>query len=209
MARSIHASTLAEIANNSLRIAHLVSIAFDTPIYLTDHGRQVSYGGNDYSPSGHFLAMSDPSEQRKLNVAKVNLTLSGVSQEYISILLAQNWVNRSAVISKAFLDASGAVIGDPISIFDGLLSNFQIRESDNGCRITLEIASHWADFQRKVGRYTNHNSQQFYFSSDMGMEFSAAATTDIPWGRKGDGTAESAASAISDMVNRIMDNFRK
>ena len=40
-----------------------------------------------------------------------------------------------------------------------------------------------ADFEKKSGRQTNNNSQQRFFSTDVGMDFSSQTVLDIKWGR--------------------------
>jgi len=50
--------------------------------------------------------------------------------------------------------------------------------------LSLTVVSHWADFEKRSGRLTNNNSQQRFFSTDVGMNFSSQTVLDIKWGRK-------------------------
>jgi len=50
--------------------------------------------------------------------------------------------------------------------------------------LTVEIASHWKDFEKENGRRTNHNTQQLYFDGDLGFEFAAKTIKDLKWGRE-------------------------
>ena len=45
------------------------------------------------------------------------------------------------------------------------------------------MASHWADFEKKAGRFSNNNSQQYFFSGDVGFEYAANTVKDLKWGR--------------------------
>jgi hypothetical protein len=184
MPRTINATTQSQLESDAIRFANLLEIGFSPVIYLTDYTHDIPYGGNTFEASSHLLSIADPQETRELRVGAISVEMSGVSQEYISIFLNQNWVNRSVKLYKAVVSGSdGSIIGDPILIFNGLLSQFQIEDSDNSSVITIQVASHWADFQRKTGRYTNDQSQQYYFSGDLGMQFSANTVKDIKWGR--------------------------
>jgi hypothetical protein len=49
--------------------------------------------------------------------------------------------------------------------------------------IDLACASHWADFERKAGRLTNINSQQYFFPADTGFRYAANSIKDIKWGK--------------------------
>ena len=39
------------------------------------------------------------------------------------------------------------------------------------------------DFEKRSGRKTNNTSQQRFFSTDVGMDFSSQTVLDIKWGR--------------------------
>jgi hypothetical protein len=183
MARSINASTLSALQGDSFRICHLISIDIGAGIYLTDFTHDIDDGSNVYEAGGGLIGVSGTSESSELRVGSVDISLSSVNQAYLSIFLSQNWINKSVVLSKAVIDNAGQIIGEPVVTFDGLLSSFQVSESDSTSSISLQVASHWADFDRKAGRLTNNNSQQFYFAGDLGMEFAANTVKDIKWGK--------------------------
>ena len=81
------------------------------------------------------------------------------------------------------LDSSNALIADPFVFYKGNIESFTIGESDTTSFVNLSIVSHWADFDKKNGRKTNNTSQQRFFSTDVGMDFSSQTTLDIKWGR--------------------------
>lgn len=182
MTRSVNATTLAALASDSFRFCHLISIDFDTAVYVTDYTHDVTNGGNTYEAGGHLISIPDPQENRELRVGAITIQLSAVSKEYLSIFLNGNWFNREVVLKKAIIGDDGQVVGDPITIFQGLISQFQLDEADTS-EIAVQVASHWADFERKSGRLTNNNSQQYFFAGDLGMEFAANTVKDIKWGR--------------------------
>lgn len=183
MPRSVNASTLTALQQDSVRLAHLVRIGFDTELFLTDYAHQVSYLTHRYLPASHLLALDDVQETQDLRVGSITVNLSGVDQSYISIFLNQQYVNRRVRIFLAILDSSGQIIGDPIKTFDGEIVGYSLQESKDNTVINMKAASHWADFERKNGRFTNNNSQQYYFPNDTGMRFAAESIKDIKWGK--------------------------
>lgn len=183
MTRTVNAATITALESDNFRLAHLVKIEFTSPILFTDYAHDIVDGSDTYNATGHPLAMASPSETRELRVNTISITVSAVDQSYVSIFLTSDWINRRVLVKKAVVDSSGTIIGDPIVVFDGLLSQFQINEDEQEASVTMNIASHWADFERKAGRLTNNNSQQYYFSGDLGMEFAANSVKDIKWGR--------------------------
>jgi len=183
MARSINSATLTAFGSDSFVIADLLTIDLSTPVYLTDSPHDVLYDSKTFQSSGHLLSMAEPSESRDLRVGSVTIGLSGVSQEYVSILLNQDWINRDLILEKVALNDDGTVVGSSVVIFQGQLSQFQILDNRSESKISLVAASHWADFEKTSGRTTNNNSQQFYFAGDLGMEYAANVVKDLKWGK--------------------------
>lgn len=183
MTRTVNASTLTALQSDQIRLAHLVRIGFSTELFLTDYAHQISYLTNRYLPASHLLSLDDVQETQDLRVGAMTINLSGVDQAYISIFLNQEYINRRARVWLAIVDSSGSIIGDPIKTFDGEITGYSLQESKDSCVINMEVASHWADFERKNGRFTNNNSQQYYFPNDTGMRFAAESIKDIKWGK--------------------------
>jgi len=75
-------------------------------------------------------------------------------------------------------------VGAPILIFDGILTGYAIEDTEEESKVTVQMASHWKDFEKENGRRTNHNSQQLYFAGDEGFEFAPKSIKDLKWGRK-------------------------
>lgn len=182
MARSIHADTLAALQSDGFRLAHLIHFGFATPIYITDYAHDLAYGGNTYDASPHLLKVPPATETRDLRVNSCSITLSGAEQSYISIMLQEQWINRQVTIEKAVISATGAVIGTPITIFEGQITEMDAKEGAKKSTVTIKAASHWADFQKTVGRYTNTKAQQYYFAGDLGFDYAADSVRDLKWG---------------------------
>jgi len=183
MSRGIHADVITELAKDSFNTAHLVSIDFETPIYLTESQYNIDHGGNTYVSSSSLTGISDISEASDIQVGSMTIGLSGVSQEYIAILLGQNYIDKRVVISRVVLTDINAIIGSPIVIYDGRIQSYSIKDGVNSSSISLVASSHWADFEKKSGRRTNSNSQKIHFSTDKGFEFAPNTMRDLKWGR--------------------------
>ena len=123
-------------------------------------------------------------ETSDLRVNTVDITLSGVEQSYVSLFLSQNYIDVPAKIYRAVLDDNDVVIGSPILVFNGVITNYDIQDSKSESTVTVQIASHWKDFEKENGRKTNDNSQKIYFPNDEGFEFAAKTIKDLKWGRK-------------------------
>jgi len=175
------------LSDSTLKLAYLIEIQFDddgTPAheYITDFAHDLLYNGDTYEAQSHLLKTASVNETNQLKVSSYTIELSAVSQEYVAILLTKNWMNRKLIIKRAFLDANNGIDG-VYTVFEGLLSNFDISENKDKAIVKITAQSHWADFERVTGRRTNQNSQQFYFPNDTGFKYSADSIKDLKWGK--------------------------
>jgi len=186
MAR-ITGSNATESAKDQNRPIHLVSAHFDAQTtYTTDAFHEVSFGGNTYNPAGGLLQISDISEQSKIVVSNVKVSLSGVDQTYINLILAEDYIDRPLKIYMGFLASDGTWIADPILMLEGRMDAPTIKEDIKNGKSVVSISATnvWVDFERNTGRHTNHEEHQTYFSGDKGFEFASEIQKDIPWGRE-------------------------
>ena len=183
MTRTINATTQTALEQDELRLAHLVRIGFSTELFLTDNFFPITFESNEYIAAGHLLSISSTRETNQLRVGTVNITLSAVDQAFLSIFLTQQYMNRQVRIFLAILTSAGAISGDPIKTFDGEIIGYDLQNSKDSAVVNMKLASHWSDFERKAGRFTNNNSQQYFFSTDTGMRFAANTVKDIQWGK--------------------------
>jgi hypothetical protein len=188
MTRSLTTAVKTELATNDIRPIHLITIGFSSAVNITDCSfsitSSVSGSSVTYNASDFIMGISDFSEQTELSKSSLSLALSGADQTFISTVLNENVTNDSVDIYRGFLDSSNNVIADPFLFYKGQIEGFSIQENNTASTVTLNIVSHWADFEKKNGRKTNNTSQQRFFSTDVGMDFSSETVLDIKWGRE-------------------------
>lgn len=182
MPRTVSSAMLTALESDSFEMAHLVYLGVGSGLYSTDYNHQITYSNNTYEASEYLLDVGQPSESQDLRVNSLQLTYSSVGSSYLGAFLNNDWINRQATIARAVL-SNGSIVGTPITIFDGKISSFAISENKTESDLTVTIASHWADFQKQAGRKTNSNSQQFFFSGDLGFQYASSLVRDLKWGR--------------------------
>ena len=182
MARTLTTALKNELLTNEIRPVHLLSIGFATPVNITDNSfsltSSVSGSSTTYTASPFLVATPTFTEETDLTKTSLNITLSG------STVLNENIVNDTVDIFRGLLDSNNALIADPILLYSGNIDTFQISESETESNVILTVVSHWADFDKKSGRQTNNNSQQRFFNTDVGMDFSSQTVLDLKWGRR-------------------------
>lgn len=183
MARSLNASVVTEIAKDSVTMCHLLYMGLSTAQYMTDAAFDIDYSSNTYTSSSYLLSMGTVEESSDVRIGSISIDLSSVSQAFTSIFLTYPYIGKQVIIRRAFLDSTGSIIGDPVVIYDGRIDGFDMNESQTESTISVSVASHWSDFEKKAGRYTNTNSQELFFTGDKGFEFAALTVKDLKWGR--------------------------
>ncbi len=188
MARTLTTAVKNELLTGQIRPVHLLTIGFATPVNITDNAfdltSSISGSSVTYSASAFLVGASSFEEQTDISKTTLSVSLSGVDTTFISIVLAENIVNDSVTIFRGLLNSSNALIADPILLYQGNIDTFEISETETQSNVKLMIVSHWADFEKKSGRKTNNASQQRFFSTDVGMDFSSETVLDLKWGRE-------------------------
>ena len=187
MTRSLTTAIKNELATNDIRPVHLITIGFATPVNITDCSfdltSSVSGSSVTYSASDFIMGVSNHTEETDITKSSVSISLSGADQTFISVVLNENVINDSVSIFRGLLADDNTLIADPFLLYKGNIESFEIQEGEKNSTVALSIVSHWADFEKKNGRKTNNVSQQRFFSTDVGMDFSSQTVQDIKWGR--------------------------
>jgi hypothetical protein len=183
MSREIDSATITALNSDNLNLANLIQMDFDTPIKVTDWARNVSALSTTFDSSSDLLEIDQFNESSELQVNSSTLVFSGVSQTFVALFLTNDYMDVRTRIWKAVLDNSDVVIGSPILVFDGRIASYSMEDSDNSSTVSVEVASHWKDFDLHNGRKTNNNTQQLYFPGDKGFEFASETNKEIKWGK--------------------------
>jgi hypothetical protein len=192
MTRSIASATQTKLAGRQIFVADLIELQLSTTQYLTTSNIDIDYdsstapdaGTNTYLAQGQFLDYGNIVESADLRISSIDMTFTAVDTTTIALLMSNDYIDKRVVIYRAILDEDYSFTSDDIWLmFDGTVTAYTIKETENTATVTITIASQFADFLRKNGRRTNPASQNIHFSSDKGMDFSPQIVKDIKWGR--------------------------
>ena len=192
MTRDIASATQTKLAGRQIFVADLIELQLSTPQYLTTSNIDIDYdsstapgaGTNTYLAQGQFLSYGNIVESADLRISSIDMTFTAVDTTTIALLMSNDYIDKRVVIYRAILDEDYSFTSDDIWLmFDGTVTAYTIKETENTATVTITIASQFADFLRKNGRRTNPASQNIHFSSDKGMDFSPQIVKDIKWGR--------------------------
>lgn len=187
MSRDISAGVQSAISATEVQPIILFEGSFASgSVYVWSGYGDLTWDGNTYSGVGTLGAISNVSEGSEISARGITVSMSGIPSDLISLVLGD--VRQGAVgkVHMGFLDSSGAVIDDPILMFEGKLDVPSIQEGADTSTITLSYESRLIDLQRaRESRYTNED-QQRAFAGDLGCEFvPSLQESQITWGRVG------------------------
>jgi len=192
MTRSIASATQTKLAANQIFVADLIELQLATPQYFTTTNIDISYdsstapnaGANTYLAQGQFVNYGNIIESADLRINTLDMTFTAVDTTTIALLLNNNFIDKRVVIYRAILDSQYNFTDDDVwMLFDGRITAYGIRETNETAECTITVASQFADFMRTSGRKTNPSSQNIHFASDKGMDFSPQIVKDIKWGK--------------------------
>ena len=186
--RGMTSAVLTEIAKSQNQPFHLIEVFFDSgTVYMTDHNTPITWNSNTYLAGGQFITFSDINESNAITVSDIELQLSGVDRTFLVQILSENFMDRSVIIRKGFMNTSQAVIADPIIVYAGKMDEPTIVESSEGCTVSVKVANLFVDFLKTTGRYTNDESQKLFFPTDNGFQYAHQIIKEINWGKEGSG----------------------
>ena len=192
MTRSIASATQTKLAGKELFVADLIELQLSTTQYLTTTNINIPYdsttapdaGTNTYLAQGQFLSYGNIVESADLRINSIQMQFTAVDTTTVDLLMNNDYIDKRVVIYRVVLGSDYSFTSDDIWLmFDGTVTGYSIKETENTATAKITIASQFADFQRTNGRRTNPASQNIHFSSDRGMDFAPELIKDIKWGR--------------------------
>ena len=188
---NLPAATQAAIAANEVWVVNLVSLEIGTTTYyITDHYKEIPYGGQTYLPNGNLLSIANVDESVEIGNQTINIALSGIDTTFRRDVIQFDAIGGTVEIDIAFLNTStGAVIDDPLNIYTGTIWSVNSVEenSSNALRgvaesstftITAEVRSLNYIMENRPGRFTEDASNNAALNkepddadADKSMEF--------------------------------------
>jgi hypothetical protein len=183
--KSIATGTLAASSASSIHPVIFVKLQFDGGnVNLHTELGDLTFNADTYTGIGKLGGIGAMDEVSDLSNTSVALTLSGIPNDLISILLEEQYQGRLATVFLGYLDLTSRTIVDtPVILYRGNIdkADFQI---DKNCTITLSVQSRFAAWDKPLVRRFNNSDQQARFPGDKGLQFiEQTADKTIFWGQ--------------------------
>ncbi len=185
--RTLHPDTKAAFSENLIRPALLVYADFpDLTVRIWSGEGPLEAGGYTWQGVGDLLAIDDVTETVDSAQQGIGVRLSGIPSDLFTSATLGNYQNRTAEVAMVLFDAEMAIIGDPVSLYRGLMDNDTVSDDGQEVSVTIQIESSLSDqLKARAFRYTHEDQQTLYLAAgDMGLEFVAALQNiEIRWGQ--------------------------
>ena len=181
--RSLSANMVTEVSASQLSPILLASFSFSTPVRLWSGYGTITVGSVTYQGIGTLGTISPVEETTDLAARGINFQLSGIPSAYVSRALTENYQGKACSVLFGALDATGALVSSPVTIFAGRMDVMSINDDGQEASIIMSAENRLVDFRRpREVRYT-HEEQQNLYSTDLGLEFvNAIQEKQIYWG---------------------------
>lgn len=141
-------------------------------------------GSQTFLGVGRIGGISAISEHTELKANRIQLGMSGIPGDAVSIALGEPYQGRTIKIWAVYLDEDFQVIADPIVAWQGFIDLMDIVLGETAS-VTLTAENELVRWERpNIKRYTNED-QQVLYPGDKGLEFMTNSEKEFLWGFPG------------------------
>ena len=162
----------------------LIKLTFDSGATRVWSGRgDITWGGETYAGVGDLGKISAVEEGVDDKALGIALELTGIPGAMISLALGEDVQGRSCHVWVSFLDASYALVADPVLVFQGRMDTMDVKLGETAT-VSVTAQSKLIDWDRPAGLLYTDAAQRGLFAGDKGLEFvtDAAGDREIVWG---------------------------
>lgn len=146
------------------------------------------FGGGTYTAVGYMGALSTVTETTEVASKNVDLTLTGIPSQYLSLALADQYRGRAVCIYLLLYNEAFTAY-EQVTLFRGRMNTMTISETGESSVIKLSCESRLVELERPRERRYTQEEQTRRFPGDIGLQYLASSVNkDIYWGNSVPGT---------------------
>ena len=161
MPRELTAQFKAELEAGVIIPALLLRVEFSASTLRLWNGiGDLVFNSETYLGNGWFQGFGAIKEEGEIRPTGMDISLTGIPQSLISLILSQSVQNKKGTLYLGFLNSSGAIIQDPAVMYEGSLDVPQLSENDSGPQIRITIENKLLDLDRPRDFRWTHEGQK-------------------------------------------------
>lgn len=126
MARSLTTNQQTLLNARGVKTCALIQIDFDTPLYLTTAGRDVTYDSKTWRGDGTLLSLGDITESLEIQSHALQIELSGADASLVALAMGHAGKGARVRVWVAVFNAAGAIEGTPSLEADVQIDTMQV-----------------------------------------------------------------------------------
>lgn len=172
-----------DTGTSNLEHTYISNAPYDITVDTNVASMGIGQGVQTFTALGPFLQFGNVDESADFQINSVTITLGGIRDGDLALFLENQYLDQPVKIFRVWYTSEGAMIDDPVMIFDGRIDKPVISDDpENGITIGCSASSQWVDYERRAGRHTNPSEQTYFFPGDTGFKFANIAIKDLKWG---------------------------
>ena len=189
MSRTIASTVVSHVTGATVRPIYLMQMQFDSGNLnlWTGYGELThtisGIGSVIWTGAGNIWGISAITETNGVRATGVDLSLSGLNSDIISVALSEDYQDRTVIIWLGFMNDNGTVLGE-IEMFRGRADIMSINETGDSTTVSLTAESTLIGLERSNERRFTKEDQQIEFPNDLGFDtVPQLQQKEIVWGR--------------------------
>lgn len=143
---------------------------------LTDGYFDLDYNGFTYLATGDFLDISSNSEEKEINNNGIQVTISNVREEYVTLIRNKQFDKSDVKIEMVFLNPNTGKVETTFPVFRGVVDsiNINIEYQENECTNESEIQlnSIWEVLEKNARSHASDGIHRSYAGNENDLFFS-------------------------------------
>ncbi|EHR2875924.1 hypothetical protein KTR93_001473 [Salmonella enterica] len=159
---------------------HIIEVltASGDVLRLTDGYFDLDYNGFTYLATGDFLDITSNAEEKEINNNGINVTISNVREEYITLIRNKQFDKSDVKIEMAFLNPNTGRVETTFPVFRGVVDsiNINIEYEEDECKNESEIQlnSIWEVLDKNARSHASDGIHRAYAGNENDLFFSRA-----------------------------------
>ncbi len=182
--RDITGTTTSAAQASTIHPVLFLKLEFDSGnVCLHSELGTIVWEGDTYTGVGKLGQVSPAEEVSDLSNSPINLTLSGLPNDLVSVAFNEQYQGRPATLFLGYLDLTTcALVDTPAILYKGLIDTADFDQGKT-FSITVSVGSRFAAWDKPVIRRYNNATQQARFPGDTGMQYiEQTSNKTVIWG---------------------------